>query len=105
MNIYCTLFDSNYLDKGLVLYHSLCACEPDFRLYVFAFDERCREVLEAEALEHMVVVPLSEFETPELQRSRRNAPVRSIAGPVPRGRSAMYWIITMSRCVLILMRI
>ena len=50
MNIYCTLFDSNYLDKGLVLYHSLCACEPDFRLYVFAFDERCREVLEAEAL-------------------------------------------------------
>ena len=68
MNIYCTLFDSNYLDKGLVLYHSLCACEPDFRLYVFAFDERCREVLEAEALEHMVVVPLSEFETPELQK-------------------------------------
>ena len=68
MNIYCTLFDSNYLDKGLVLYHSLCACEPDFRLYVFAFDERCREVLEAEALEHMVVVSLSEFETPELQK-------------------------------------
>lgn len=68
MNIYCTLFDSNYLDKGLVLYRSLCACESDFRLYVFAFDERCREVLEAEAPEHMVVVPLSEFETAELQK-------------------------------------
>lgn len=66
MNAYCTLFDSNYLDKGLVLYHSLCACEPEFRLYVFAFDDRCREILEAEHLKHMVVVPLSEFETPQL---------------------------------------
>ena len=68
MNIYCTLFDSNYLDKGLVLYHSLCECEPDFRLYVFAFDERCREILTAEKLEHMVVISLEEFETPELLR-------------------------------------
>lgn len=66
MNIYCTLFDSNYLDKGLVLYHSLCACEPEFRLYVFAFDDRSLELLRAEHLEHMVVISLAEFETPEL---------------------------------------
>lgn len=68
MNIYCTLFDSNYLDKGLVLYHSLCECESDFRLYVFAFDDRSREILTAEKLEHMVVVPLEAFETPELKK-------------------------------------
>ena len=66
MNIYCTLFDSNYLDKGLVLYKSLCRCEDAFRLYVFTFDDRAREILAAEQLEHMVVVPLKEFETPEL---------------------------------------
>lgn len=66
MNIYCTLFDSNYMDKGLVLYHSLCRCETDFRLYVFAFDKRCQDILEAENLEHIVIVPLDEFETPEL---------------------------------------
>lgn len=66
MNIYCTLFDSNYLDKGLVLYRSLCRCEEDFRLYVFAFDDRGRDILLAENLEHMVVVSLEEFETPEL---------------------------------------
>lgn len=66
MNVYCTLFDSNYLDKGLVLYRSLCRCEPEFRLYVFAFDEKCRTILEEEKLEHMVVVSLEEFETPAL---------------------------------------
>lgn len=66
MNVYCTLFDSNYLDKGLVLYRSLCRCEESFRLYVFAFDDRCREILEKEALDHMTVVSLAEFETPEL---------------------------------------
>ena len=66
MNVYCTLFDSNYLDKGLVLYRSLCRCEKEFRLYVFAFDDRCREILEKESLDHMTVVSLAEFETPEL---------------------------------------
>ena len=67
MNIYCTLFDSNYLDKGLVLYRSLCACESSFRLYVFAFDDHCREILEREALEHMVVVSEEQFETEALR--------------------------------------
>ena len=66
MNIYCTLFDSNYLDKGMVLYRSLCECEENFRLYVFAFDDRCRDILRQEAPEHMVVVSLQEFESPEL---------------------------------------
>lgn len=66
MNIYCTLFDSNYLDKGLVLYRSLCRCETSFRLYVFAFDEKCYQVLKQESLEHMVVISLEEFESPEL---------------------------------------
>lgn len=66
MNVYCTLFDSNYLDKGLVLYRSLCQHEASFRLYVFAFDDRCRDILLAEKLEHMVVVSLAEFETPAL---------------------------------------
>lgn len=47
-NIFCTLFDSNYLDKGLVLFDSMCKHINDFRLYVFAFDETCYEVLNAE---------------------------------------------------------
>ena len=66
MNIYCTLFDSNYLDKGLVLYRSLCRCEESFRLYVFAFDNKCAKILRQENLHSLVIVPLEEFETPEL---------------------------------------
>ena len=71
MNIYCTLFDSNYLDKGLALYHSLCRVEKEFRLYVFTFDDRSRDILRAEAFKNMVVVPLEEFETPALLKVKK----------------------------------
>lgn len=64
--IYCTLFDSNYLDKALVLYDSMCEHLGEFKLYVFAFDDRCYEILKSEKLRNMVVVSLKEFETPEL---------------------------------------
>ena len=61
--IFCTLFDSNYLDKGLVLYNSMKKCLDDFRLYVFAFDERCENILRTEALDKMIVVGMKEFES------------------------------------------
>lgn len=64
--IYCTLFDSNYLDKALVLYDSMCQQLGDFKLYVFAFDDRCYELLSKENLKNMMVISLKEFETPEL---------------------------------------
>ena len=64
--IYCTLFDSNYMDKGLVLYDSMCEHLGDFKLYVFAFDDLCYEILKKEAHRNMVVVSMKEFETPEL---------------------------------------
>lgn len=66
--IYCTLFDSNYLDKGLVLYESMCETLHDFKLYVFAFDDICKEILEKENLENLIVVSLDEFETEDLKR-------------------------------------
>lgn len=65
-NIFCTLFDSNYLDKGITLYQSMQNNLQDFRLYVFAFDDNCYEVLLAENLPNLTVVSLKEFETPEL---------------------------------------
>ena len=36
--IFCTLFDSNYLDKGLALYHSMRKYIGNFTLYIFTFD-------------------------------------------------------------------
>ena len=43
--IFCTLFDSNYLDKGLVLLDSLKRLNIDFKLYVLAMNDKCYEVL------------------------------------------------------------
>ncbi len=64
--IFCTLFDSNYLDKGLTLYQSMERCISQFKLYVFAFDEKCYEILKLENYEHLIPISLVEFETPEL---------------------------------------
>lgn len=41
----CTLYNSLYLDKGLVLFDSLKECATDFELYVLCMDDRCYEVL------------------------------------------------------------
>ena len=60
--IFCTLYNSLYLDKGLVLYDSLCECAKDFKLYVLCMDEMCYEVLKDLRQEHLIPVKLSDFE-------------------------------------------
>ena len=61
-NIFCTLFDSNYLDKGLVLYDSMCKYIGDFKLYVFAFDQKCYDIIKAEDKDNLVPIFLLELE-------------------------------------------
>lgn len=68
--IFCTLFDSNYLDKGLALYHSMRKQIRNFRLYIFAFDDRCFEVLSNMRLKYVVPVPLTEIMDDRLQEIR-----------------------------------
>ncbi len=68
MRNFCTLFDSGYLSRGLVLYRSLLATGEDFRLYVFCFDETTYNVLSKLKLDRVVLVSLHEFESPELLR-------------------------------------
>lgn len=63
---FCTLFDSNYLARGLVLYRSLEKHCPDFHLYVFAFDKKAEDYLRSENLPHLTVIGLPEFEDAEL---------------------------------------
>jgi hypothetical protein len=65
---FCTLFNSNYLSRGLTLYRSLQATCPDFHLYVFAFDTKTYEYLSALKEEKLTVISLKEFEDPELLR-------------------------------------
>ncbi|HVI48792.1 MAG TPA: hypothetical protein VM802_28240 [Chitinophaga sp.] len=63
---YCTLFDSNYLSRGLAMYRSLAAVCSSFHLYVFAFDDKCLQVLRKMQLPNLTVISLEEFEDPEL---------------------------------------
>lgn len=64
--VFCTLFDSNYLDKGITLYKSMEEHIAEFKLYVFAFDDKCYEILKKENYDHLIPISLKEFETPEL---------------------------------------
>ena len=71
MDHYCTLFDSFYLSRGLAMYRSLQKQSCDFHLYIFPFDEQAREMLDQLALNHVTLVPLSEFESEELREAKK----------------------------------
>ncbi len=63
---FCTLFDSGYLDKGLALYRSLEALPDEIHLYIFAFDDKCYEVLTKMNLQHATIIGLGLFETSDM---------------------------------------
>jgi hypothetical protein len=73
---FCTLFDTNYCSRGLVLYRSLERVCSDFHLYIFAFDETSYSVLQKLNLHHATIISLKEFEDSELLRIK---PTRSRA--------------------------
>lgn len=63
---FCTLFNSNYLDKGLTMYESLENVSKDFTLYILAMDNQCYEVLIALNKQHLIPIKLADFENEEL---------------------------------------
>jgi len=63
---FCTLFDSNYLSRGVALYHSLKETCEDFKLYIFAFDDRSHKILRELNLHNTIIISLNEFEDDEL---------------------------------------
>lgn len=66
MRNFCTLFDSNYLPRALVMYHTLVATGEHFTLYVVCFDDLTLEVLNKLNLANLVAIPLGDFESKEL---------------------------------------
>lgn len=54
--IFCTLFDSNYLDKGLALCKSLNKVCNDFKLYILAFDDVTYDILCELNIEHIIPI-------------------------------------------------
>lgn len=69
---FCTLFDSNYLDKGLALYNSLLRVTNHFSLYILCFDQCAYDVLTNMELKHIKVESLDNFETEELLKIKPN---------------------------------
>jgi len=69
---YCTLFNSAYLSRGLVLIETLRIHAADFHLYVLALDQRVCEVLRGLALDELTVIPLESFEDSELLKAKSN---------------------------------
>src|SRR5258708_21614273 len=59
---YCTLFDANYLTRGLALYESLRRHEPGAVLRVFCMDEQTKTVLDRLALPGLLTIALDELE-------------------------------------------
>jgi len=66
MHNYCTLFDSNYLTRGLAMYESLKKYSDNFNLYIFSFDDKSHKLLKALNLEFATVISLKKFEDKEL---------------------------------------
>jgi hypothetical protein len=64
----CTLFDVNYLPRGLALHASLRAVDPQARLRVFCMDDRVHDLLEKLCLPGLIPVSLGDLERndPEL---------------------------------------
>lgn len=73
---FCTLFDSNYLARGLALYESLEKTCSSFHLYVITFDELSFKYLKEAGIRHLTPVSLQDFEDQELLSVK---PTRSIA--------------------------
>ena len=69
---FCTLFDSNYIVKGLALYLSIAKYTDEFTMYVMAMDRKCQEMLNALNFEHIIVCCIEDIDDPKLTEAKGN---------------------------------
>ncbi|MDD4082760.1 MAG: hypothetical protein PHD05_05240 [Sphaerochaetaceae bacterium] len=69
---FCTLFDSNYIDRGIAMYRSLVRECPSAFVYIIAFDDKCYKVLKKMNLKKAKIISLKEFEDKELLKAKSN---------------------------------
>ena len=82
MENYCTLFNSNYLSRGLNLYYSIKKVSKNFRLYIFAFDNLTLKYLTTKKLKNVTVISLYEFEDKELKKIKNKRTMTEYFGHV-----------------------
>jgi hypothetical protein len=59
---FVTLFDTNYIDRGKVLYDSLCEHVLNFNLFVVCLDNSTSEILINSKLPNLIIIRLEELE-------------------------------------------
>lgn len=72
MLYFCTLFDSNYINKGIALYLSIERHTSDFVLYIMAMDKKCYDILNGINLKHIIVECIEDIETGKLLEAKSN---------------------------------
>ena len=68
---YCTLFDRDFLFRGLALYESLQKHAGEFTLWILCMDDTVHDVLSELALPHAELIRLSDFEDDALRAAKR----------------------------------
>ena len=63
---FCTLFNSNYLTRGIALNESLQRVCASYHLYIIAFDDACYEYLYNSGIPNITVISLAAFEDEKL---------------------------------------
>lgn len=78
MRHYCTLFDRNYLSRGLALHSSLMRHGDEFRLFILSLDTPTHDALSTLALPHVELIRAEILEAWDRElgtaRSNRSAP-------------------------------
>lgn len=69
---FCTLFDSNYLLKGLAMLESLNKHCPSAHVYVLCMDKETEEVLRQYNLSYISCVSLKDVENEKLLKAKKN---------------------------------
>lgn len=73
---FCTLFDSNYLLKGIAMLQSLKFHCPTAHVYVLCMDKKTQKILDNLGFTYITCVPLADVENDELLEAKKN---RSVA--------------------------
>ena len=69
---FCTLFDSNYISKGIAMYMSLQQVESDFVLYVMAMDRKCHDMLTSLGFDKIRVECINDIDDSRLWDAESN---------------------------------
>ena len=72
VSAFCTLFDSRYFSRGIAMCESLLRHAPEARIYLFAFDDLCRDAARALGMRNVTVIPLEELEDEALRAAKAN---------------------------------